>query len=418
VSAVRRAETVIIGAGQAGLALSRWLTSAGHDHVLLERGRLAERWRSERWDSLALLTPDWANRLPGAPAPEDPDAFRAGAEFVADLERYAASFGAPVHEHTTVLRVEFGDGGEYRIQTDRTDWRARNVVLASGDCSVPSVPWFAPSAPPAVQQLHAAHYRSADALEQGGVLVVGSGPSGHQIAHELAAAGRRVVLAAGSHARIPRRYRGRDIWAWLHDIGHLSRRVEDMPSDPRKRAATALPLDGRGGGRTLDLGTLAHAGVTIAGRLTGFAGDHALFGDGLHRAIADADTRLRRLLSRIDAHIAARAGRDAVPPADVIAPLRLPAGPASLDLASETVRTIVWATGFRRHYPWLHVPGCGPDGDVAHERGVTALPGLFVLGQRWQHRMISHQIGGVGEDARHLAALIAGGALDAGADAA
>lgn len=405
---VHRARTVIVGAGQAGLALSRWLTLAGHDHVLLERGRLAERWRSERWDSLALLTPDWANQLPGAPSPQDPDAFRTGADFVADLERYAASFGAPIREHTTVLRVELDDVGEYRIRTDRGDWQARNVVLASGDCSVPTAPWFAGSAPPAVEQLHAVRYRSPDALADGGVLVVGSGPSGHQIAQELAAAGRRVVLATGGHARIPRRYRGRDIWAWLHDLGHLSRTLDEMPRDPRKRAHATLPLDGRDGGRSLDLGTLARAGVTIAGRLEGFAGDHALFGDGLQAAVAAADERLRRLLDRIDAHIAARADADAIPPAEPVAPLRLPAGPVSLDLASEAIRTIVWATGFRRHYPWLHVPFRDADGDIAHRRGVTDVPGLYVLGQRWQHRMISHQIGGVGEDARYLATKIVG----------
>jgi putative flavoprotein involved in K+ transport len=410
---LQQAETVIVGAGQAGLALSRWLTLSGHDHVLLERGRIAERWRSERWDSLALLTPDWANELPGAPAPQQPDRFRSGATFVADLERYAASFGAPVHEDTTVLRVEPGEGGEYRIRTDRGTWRARNVVLASGDCAVPSVPWFAPSAPAHVQQVHAARYRSPGQLAGGAVLVVGSGPSGHQIAHELASAGRRVVMAAGGHARIPRRYRGRDIWAWLHELGHLTRTLGEMPRDPRAHIQAALPLDGRDGGRTLDLGTLAQAGVTITGRLEGFAGDHALFGDGLQAAMADADRRLRRLLERIDAHIAQRADRHAIPPAEPVAPVVLVPGPPSLDLVAEPVGTILWATGFRPHYPWLHVPGRAPDGDVAHVRGVTAVPGLYVLGRRWQHRMISHQIGGVGDDARYVADCIAGRWADA-----
>ena len=410
---VRRAETVIVGAGQAGLALSRWLTSAGHDHVLLERGRLGERWRSERWDSLALLTPEWANRLPGMSRPRDPHAFRTAGQFVADLERYAASFAAPVRERTAVLRVEREAGGEFEIRTDRGDWWSRNVVVASGDCSVPLVPWFAASAPQDIEQLHAAHYRSPQQLPDGGVLVVGSGPSGHQIAHELAAAGRPVVFSVSGHARIPRRYRGRDIWAWLGDTGHLSRTIDDMPHDPRKRAAAALPLDGRDGGRSLDLGTLAGAGVTIAGRLEGFTGDHALFGDGLLTAVAQADARLRRLLERIDAHIAARPDAHAFPPAEPVAPLPIGAGPAAIDLTSEPTRTIVWATGFRRHYPWLHVAGAGTDGDVEHDRGVTRVAGLYVLGQRWQHRMISHQIGGVGDDARHLAARITGDIADA-----
>jgi putative flavoprotein involved in K+ transport len=412
---LQHAETVIVGAGQAGLALSHWLTAAGHDHVLLERGRVAERWRSERWDLLALLTPDWANGLPGERSPVEPDRFRTGPEFVADLERYAASFRAPVQEQTTVLRAERRSNGDYWVRTDRGAWLTRNLVVASGDCAVPATPWFAPSAPADVVQLHAARYSSPARLAPGGVLVVGSGPSGHQIAHELAVAGRRVVMATGRHARIPRRYRGRDIWAWLHEIGHLTRTLVELRHDPRAHVQAALPLDGRDGGRTVDLLTLAQAGVRIAGRLEGFAGSHALLGIGLQAAIADADRRLRRLLDRIDAHIAQRPDRHAIPPAEPFVPVEIPSGPPSLDLAAEAVRTIIWATGFRRHYPWLQVPGRGPDGDVAHVRGVTDVPGLYVLGQRWQHRMISHQIGGVGDDARYVADCIAGRWADAAA---
>jgi putative flavoprotein involved in K+ transport len=401
-------DTVIIGAGQAGLALSRLLTAAGHDHVVLERGRVGERWRSERWDSLALLTPNWANRLPHDDAPGDPHAYASGAEFVATLERYARSFGAPVRERTTVTAVERMTTG-LRVRTDRGDWHARNVVLASGDCAVPAVPWFAGSAPEAVAQLHASRYRAPAALAPGGVLVVGAGPSGHQIADELARAGRRVMLAVGGHARIVRRYRGRDIWAWLHALGDLSRSVDDVSPDARGRRA-ALPLDGRHGGRTIDVGVLAAAGVRIAGRLEGFAGGHALFGAGLAASVADADERLRRLLQRIDDHIAARDAADAFPPPEPVAPTPVPAPVTALDLAGAGISTIVWATGFRRHFPWLRVAEVlGDDGGIRHDRGRTAVPGLFVLGMRWQSRMTSHQIGGVGADAAFLAQHIADG---------
>ena len=402
---LHRADTVIIGAGQAGLALSHRLTVEGHDHVLLERGRIGERWRSERWDSLALLTPNWANRLPGMPPAADPDAYLSGREFVEALERYARSFGAPVHGETTVLsvsRTSPGDGygrdfATFEVRTDRGDWLADNVVLASGDCAVPLVPWFASSAPAHLDQLHASRYRSPDALRPGGVLVVGSGPSGHQIAHELAAAGRRVVLPVGRHSRIPRRYRGRDIWTWMRDLGDLTKTLDDLPYDPRTRKTPTLPLDGRDGGRTVDLAVLADAGVQITGRLEGFAGSHALLAGDLHANVDKAEERLQRLLDRIDE----RAGAITRAP-DAPAPLRLPDPPASLDL--DGIGTIVWATGYKPHYPWLRVPGAlGPDGAIVHDRGETPVPGLFVLGTRWQFRTTSHQIGGVGDDAHHLA---------------
>jgi putative flavoprotein involved in K+ transport len=403
-------DTVIVGGGQAGLALSRLLTDARHDHVLLERGRVGERWRKESWDSLALLTPNWANRLPHDDEPADPDGYDSGSGFVARLERYARSFGAPVREHTTVTAVDRVPGG-LRVRTDRGEWRARSVVLASGDCAVPVVPPFATAASADVEQLHSSRYRAPDRLAPGGVLVVGSGPSGHQIAHELARTGRDVVFAVGRHARIVRRYRGRDIWSWLRALGDLSRSLDEHRHDPRTRVRPALPLDGRQGGRTIDLGVLAGAGVRIAGRLDGFAGAHALFGSALEANVTDADERLHRLLRRIDEHIGARADPRAFPPAETIAPIRVPAAPLAIDLAADGISTIIWATGYRRDYPWLHVPHVvGSDGGILHDRGRTVVPGLFVLGTRWQYRMTSHQIGGVGADAAFLAERICTGA--------
>jgi putative flavoprotein involved in K+ transport len=406
-------DTIIIGAGQAGLALSRLLTAAGHDHVVFERGRVGERWRSETWDSLALLTPNWANRLPHDDAPADQDAYVSGHEFVSRLERYARSFGAPVRGGTTVTAVERCAGG-LSVRTTRGDWRARNVVVASGECAVPAVPWFATSAPEPIVQLHASRYRAPAALRPGGVLVVGGGPSGHQIADELARAGRQVVFSVGRHARIVRRYRGRDIWAWLRDLGDLSRSIHDRPAADRPRPA--LPLDGREGGRTVDLGVLAGAGARIAGRIEGFAGGHALFGSDLAADIADADERLHRLLGRVDDHIAARPDAHAFPPAEHIPPTPAPAAVRALDLAAEGISTIVWATGYRRHFPWLRIPEViAGDGGIRHDRGRTAVSGLYVLGMRWQSRMISHQIGGVGADAAFLADAIARGVHRRGA---
>jgi putative flavoprotein involved in K+ transport len=389
------AETVIIGAGHAGLALSRLLTDAGLEHVVLERGRVGERWRSERWHSLALLTPNWANRLPHDEPPADPDAYLSRSEFVARLQGYAWSFGAPVHERTTVIAVEQARAG-FIVRTDRGDRYARNVVVATGDCAVPSPPWFAATAP--LEQLHAARYRSPKLLAPGGVLVVGGGPSGHQIADELARTGRRVVLAVGRHARIVRRYRGRDMWAWLDALGDLSK-----PFDPRPRRAAALPLDGRGGGRTIDLRTLAAAGVEVTGRLEGFAGGHALFAPGLAADVADADRRLARLLGRIDEHVG-------TPSRERIMPVQAPPPVRVMDL--DGFSTVVWATGYRRRFPFLRIPeAMTADGGIVHDRGITPVPGLYVLGMRWQSRMISHQIGGVARDAAVLVEPIAQRAL-------
>ena len=273
-------------------------------------------------------------------------------------------------------------GGRFHVGTARGGWRARNVVLATGDGAAPAVPSFAPSAPEEIEQLHASRYRAPERLAPGGVLVVGSGPSGHQIADELARAGRRVVFAAGRHERIVRRYRGRDIWAWLDALGDLSRsRPADELSSRARHPRPALPLDGRRGGRTLDLGVLAAAGVRITARLEGFAGTHALLGGALDANVADADARLRHLLRRIDDHIASRPDADAFPPPERIAPLRVPAPPRAIDLAREGIATIVWATGHRRHFRICGSPrSMTDDGDVSHDRGRTAVPGLYVLG--------------------------------------
>jgi putative flavoprotein involved in K+ transport len=395
-----RGETIIIGAGQAGLALSWHLRAAGHRHVLLERGRVGERWRSERWDSLALLTPTWLNRLPGAAPLPTPDGYLDRLGLIAHLETYAAD--APVSERTTVQRVRRTPHG-YHVRTDRGDRHAANVVIATGDCDVPRIPPVAAAAPPWVHQLHAARYRRPEGLPDGGVLVVGAGPSGQQLAAELRRAGRRVVLAVGRHARMPRRYRGRDVFAWLHAAGQLDTHAAEVPNLAAARRAPSFPVSGAAGGEPLGLDHLARLGVTITGRLTGFAGNHAIFAADLEEQVRDADRRLRRVLGQIDAHIA-RTGAAAGPPEDLPA-VRLDAPPTELDLA-DGIGTVLWATGYRRSYPWLQVPVLDAAGELVHSEGETAAPGLFALGLRFQRRRNSHFIGGVGDDAAQIAAAI------------
>lgn len=395
-----RAETVIIGAGQAGLAMSHSLTAAGRPHVVLERGRVGERWRSERWDSLRLLTPNWLNGLPGAPALPDPDGYLDRRGVVEHLQTYAA--GAPVHERTTVLGVRRSRRG-HLVVTEAGDWHARNVVIATGDCDLPRVPAVAADVPRLMHQLHATGYRRPASLPEGGVLVVGAGPSGQQIAAALRRAGRDVVLAAGRHARMPRTYRGRDVFAWMHATGQLDDHVDHVPDLSAARRAPSFPVSGARGGESPGLDGLAALGVAVTGRLEAFAGDHALFADTLVRDVTDADRRLRRTLALFDAYISL--ARVDAPAPDPPPAVEIGAGPRRLDLRGR-VSTVLWATGYRRAYPWLDEPVLDANGELVHRQGVTAVPGLFALGLRFQRTRRSHFLGGVGDDAAQIARAI------------
>jgi putative flavoprotein involved in K+ transport len=401
-----RVETVIIGAGQAGLALSHELRAADRGHVVLERGRVGERWRSERWESMHLLTPNRLNRLPGAPPLPDPDGYLDRDGIVAYLASYAVD--AAVREHTTVLHVRRATTG-YDVTTDCGQWRAANVVVATGDCDVPRRPGPAAAAPPSVLQLHAVRYRRPDQLPPGAVLVVGAGPTGQQLALELRSAGRRVAIAVGRHARMPRRYRGRDSFAWLDVAGLLAARADEVRDLAAARRAPSFPVSGQAGGESLGLDRLATLGVTVTGRLVGFAGRHALFAPNLEHELRDADRRLRRTLAQIDAHIE-RSGADAGQP-EWPAPVALPPGPPSLDLRD--FGTVLWATGYTRAYPWLDVPVLDGAGQLVHREGVTAAHGLYALGLRFQRTRRSHFIGGVGNDAARIADAITGAAMPA-----
>jgi putative flavoprotein involved in K+ transport len=403
-------ETVVVGAGQAGLALSRHLSRRGRPHVVLERGRIGERWRSERWDSLTLLTPAWANLLPGQELAGEKGAFAGRRELVDSLEEYAWSFLAPVVEGATVVAVRPEAGG-YEVHTDRGRWSAANVVVATGDCDVPFLPSAAASAPADVLSLHATRYRSPAALPPGGVLVVGAGPTGQQLALELARSGRAVTIAVGRHARLPRRYRGRDIWEWLEELGDFDVTIDEVADPVRARRTPSVAVTGSYGGEELDLGVLHREGVDVRGRLRGFAGRHALFADGLDAEVARAEERMRRIVARIDEAVA-RAGHET--PEEQVPEVRLPARPGVLDLGGAGIGTVLWATGYRRAYPWLEVPVLDADGEIVQQHGITEAPGLYTLGLKFQRLRRSHFIGGVGADAALVARHIAGRAASGG----
>jgi putative flavoprotein involved in K+ transport len=403
---MRRTDVLIVGAGQAGLALGRCLARAGIDHAILERGQVGARWRADAWESLRLLTPNWMTRLPGYRyAGPDPDGFMDRAALLALLQDYARAGSAPVHEMTRVIRVRGGADG-LRVATTTGGWAARAVVIATGACERPAVPAWA--AEVQAHHLVPTSYRRPEALPEGGVLVVGAAASGVQIARELRAAGRAVTLAVGRHTRLPRRYRGRDIMHWLDAAGMLDESWDGAPRLAAARRQPSLQLTGQDGGAALDLALLAAEGVRLVGRAEGAAGGARIaFGGGLRDECIASEARRRRVLERIDAHIA-RTGDAA--PADPGA-WNVPWHPACprqvLDLGAERIRTVVWATGYRRDYGWLRLPVFDRAGEIAHRGGVTAVPGLFAIGLPFLRRRSSTFIDGVGRDAEALAPQIA-----------
>ncbi|MEM8606416.1 MAG: NAD(P)/FAD-dependent oxidoreductase [Myxococcota bacterium] len=402
---MKRTDTIIIGGGQAGLAMSRCLSDYGIDHVVLERGRVAERWRSERWDSLRLLSPRWQMRLPGFHY-QGPDrhGFMTMPEVVSYFERYAKSFSAPVQGETTVLSVTKNEHG-YRVETDRGPWEAPTVVIATGHCDTPFVPEMAGRLPGAVHQLVPSEYRNPDQLPNGGVVVVGASASGIQLALEIQRSGRPVTLAVGRHTRMPRRYRGRDITHWLECAGFLGERAEDAFNLESARRQPSLQLVGTPDHQTIDLGVLQSEGVRLAGRARGAEEGVLHFRDDLADTMASAERKLDRVLGRIDAHIDDTSAPAASP--DRRAAIPVGSAPTRLHFESEGVKTVLWATGYKRRYPWLHVPVRDARGELVHRGGVTPSAGLYALGLNFLRQRKSSFIDGVGNDARALSAHIA-----------
>lgn len=401
-------ETVIIGAGQAGLAASRCLSDRGREHVVLERGRTGQRWRTETWDALHLLTPNWMNALPGRPYEgEDADGFVAAATFADELVDYARSFGAPVEEETRVVAVE-SHADRLRVVTDSAVWTAANVVIATGWCDLPAIPALAGALPSDVFQIPSNQYRNPDHLPRGGVLVVGASATGVQLADELRVAGREVTIAVSNHTRVPRTYRGMDIYWWLDRLGMLDKTIDEMPDPLVARREPSLQLVGRRDRRSLDLPSLQADGVRLVGRLIGAEGHRVHLASDLSTTVADAQRRMDQLLASIDDHIKANGLASEVLAAEPSRPVAAIPAVRDLDLRAGGISSVVWASGFRRSYPWLLLPVLDRHGEIRQHRGRTPVPGLYVLGQRFQHHRSSNFIGGVGRDAAVVADHIAG----------
>jgi putative flavoprotein involved in K+ transport len=400
-----RAAVVVVGAGQAGLAMSHHLTSSGIDHVVLERGEVASSWRTERWDSLRLLTPNWMSRLPGwSYAGSDPDGFMSAAETAAFIAGYAQSFAAPVTTGVTVQAVRPSAHG-FVVLTDAGTWECDAVVAASGACSDPRVPAVAAELPGGIQQLSALRYRNPGQVTDGEVLVVGGSASGAQIADELQRSGRSVTLAVGEHVRLPRTYRGRDIHAWMDAIGQLDERHDEVDDINRARRVSSLQLIGTPERRTLDLNALMTSGVRVVGRLMRIAGARAQFSGALANLVKNADLKQDRLLDRIDEFVRDGGLPDGFGPVDTTGWTRPPPtalGPISTDLPISAFRSVIWATGYAPRFPWLDPAALDRRGRVVHDGGVAPLAGLYYLGLPFMRRRKSSFIDGVGPDAAEL----------------
>jgi putative flavoprotein involved in K+ transport len=392
-------DVAIIGAGQAGLATSWYLTQAKVDHVVLEAGRVAETWRTRRWDSFRLITPNWGVKLPGATyeGPE-PDGFMPLAELVDHFQTWAASFDAPVEENSTVRSLD-GDNGGFLISMPSGALKARTVVIATGGYQRPHRPAGGDLLPQNVMQLFAEEYTNPDAVQPGAVLVVGSGQTGCQLAEELFQSGRKVFLACGRCVWVPRRLQGHDIVWWLIESGFMDRTPDKLPS-PAARLLGNPQATGHDGGRDLNFRVLHKMGVELLGRYVGAEGSEIHFADDVAASVDFGDARLVDLLKFVEADCATK-GIDS-PSFEMPPPLRVNTR-TRLDVARDQIGTVIWTSGYRPEYGWVNFPVFDEMGFPVQIDGRTDVPGLYFMGVHWMRKNKSAILYGVGEDAEVVA---------------
>ena len=399
-----RTGTVVIGAGHTGLAVSYLLSQRSIDHVVLERGEVANTWRTERWNSLRLLTPNWQTRLPGfAYDGDDPDGFMTMPEIVEFIDRYARLVDPPLHTLTTVTSVR-KDGEGYEVVTDRGVWSCRSVVLATGGFNLPKIPPIAAALPTSIDSVTPLDYRRPSDLREGGVLVVGVSATGVQLAEEIHRSGRPVTVSVGEHVRMPRVYRGKDIRYWFEITGLANERYDEVDDIVRARSVPSPQLVGTPERLMLDLNALTDQGVRMVGRLAGIRDGKAQLSGSLHNKCNRSDLKMGRLLLSIDEWVTEN-GLDAEydPPHSYERTRVEKSPPLGLDLAGGEIKTVVWATGYRPDYSWLHVPVLDHKGRLRHDGGiVTDSPGMYRIGLNFLRRRKSSFIHGAEDDAPEL----------------
>ncbi len=396
-------DVAVIGGGQAGLAMSYHLKARNIHHLVLEKERIGHAWRTQRWDSFCLVTPNWQCQLPGFPYPgEDPHGFMLKDEIVNYIEAYARMFRAPVWEGVGVSRLTRGEDEFFYIDTPKGELIADAVVLAVGNYHQPNIPRAAAGLPKSLFQIHSSQYKNPGQLPAGDVLVVGSGQSGCQIAEDLHLAQRRVHLAAGSAPRCPRFYRGRDAVDWLADLGQYDLPVNEHPLREEVRKKANHYLTGRDGGRDIDLRKLAIEGMQLYGRFTAVSDGRIFFGGDLTRNLDAADAVYNGICELVDKHIAEQ-GIEA-PEGRHYEPAWAPEKPIlEIDPIALGISSIVWGTGFRPNYDWVELPVFDAAGYPLQERGVTPAPDLYVIGLPWLYTWGSGRFLGVGRDAAFVA---------------
>ena len=395
-------ETLIVGGGQAGLTMSHMLSQRECPHLVLERSRIAERWRSERWDGLRFQFPNWSVSLPDFPFPHaDPDGFATSAEIVDYLDAYARTVKPPIRCGVAVTRLSGDETGKrFIITTSAGPLTADRVVVATGPYQRPIIP-AALAKEIDLFQLHASAYKRPDQLPAGAVLIVGSGASGAQIAEELARAGRQVFLSVGRHKRMPRRYRGRDLIWWLREMG-----LEQMPVEERGPASTLPLITGAYGGHTIDFREFAAQGMMLVGRLKSASGGILSFAADLHESLAYGEAAYNAFLERADAFVEQkRMALPVEPQASMTSPeLQYVVDPVRrLDSRAEGISSVIWATGYTFDFSWIYLPVLGTQGEPRHRYGVAEVPGLYFLGLPWLSKMNSSFLSGVADDATRLA---------------
>ncbi|MDR5837543.1 MSMEG_0569 family flavin-dependent oxidoreductase [Caballeronia sp. LZ034LL] len=400
--APKHVSVIVVGGGQAGLSVSHFLQKANIDHLVLEKHSVTHTWRTQRWDTFCLVTPNWQCALPGHPYEgADPHGFMKKDEIIAYLDGFIAKVNAPVLEGTAVTRVTRDAGGRYHVRSTGGDFTADQLVVASGGYHTPIVPRMAERLPPGIAQVQSSEYRHADALPPGAVLVVGSGQSGAQIAEDLHLSGRKVHLAVGEAPRCARFHRGRDVVDWLADMRYYDMPVTDHPLREGVRDNTNHYVTGRDGGRDIDLRRFALEGMELFGRLEDFRDGTLRFATNLRKNLDEADDIYNRINASIDGFIA-KHGIEA-PPAAPYVPLWQPHEErAELDLQASGITSIVWCIGFTPDFGWLDAPVFNGRGHPSHTRGVTAVPGLYFVGLPWLHTWGSGRFSGVARDAQHV----------------
>jgi len=396
-------DTIIIGAGHAGLAASHFLTALAIEHLILERGEVANSWRKERWDSLKLFTPNWQTRLPGYDySGSDPDGYMNVKEVIGLIESYATSNDAPVQTGTTVTSVKKNPDG-YRVKTDRGTWHCKSIIIASGACNLPAIPNLTNDFPTDIQQIPASDYRNPETLQEGGVLIVGASATGLQLAQEIRNSGRQVTIATGEHVRLPRNYRGKDIQWWMEETGLLDEGLKEIDDVNRARKLPSPQLVGSQQHDILDLNALAEMGVKFNGRLMAINNGVAQFSGSLKNLCALADLKMNRLLTAIDAWISESGQEDQFDAPHRFIKTMVDQTPRlGLNLAEENIKTVIWATGFRPDYSWLDVPVLDRKGLIRHEGGIADAPGMYLLGMPFLRRRRSSFIHGIEDDARFV----------------